>query len=693
MSANLTKLRNAVLGETPPIQARIADEKEVVRATRTLAKAHGQASRSLTSWGRPEAEDIKCISAHLASLSDKVDMLHVWLADEFEISRSILKDIQLREELLASLKKKQRDLQAKLDSAVKKAASTNSSTSRILGTSAVANNTPAAQADLIRIELGGIDREVMVAVADFEGFKREAFRKAEKRKWNALIEYCAKLVVIANFGNHVSDQIPQGKLAPGYDLPAFKNAHIVSQIMVDYEAQSAEWRNFIPADINFSPSSLQSSTTKLQPASSPLKSPTITNESILRRASTDFATSIVQDEIYTASPVVSHNVQPYIAEAFPTISTQLPSTHNRQSSLVAPNAFQTASPLSPASMPQRNSLQFEYSPTPISTDPVDEEIYVDAIPIVDADVIVAAEPISATVQSSSPTNTLSSLPQQKKQQQQPRVSTRPPSTLVLALHEAGSDAAKGLGSAGSVGDGVTEMIRGVAINTSSVPPTTTTTEAAIVATATQRRVSSLVLALAESGGDEKKGIVGVGLRGSSVGDGVTDMLKGIVPGVVATADVTIDGGGGEVVQVPLDNVAEVIDLNSDSVATTDSKKVLGTFVVMFNYEKTAGKVDEISISVGDLVVASNVYEDGWGYGKILNTNSAGFFPFNAVYPVLNASGRAYRSNSSADPETTPPLSISGVAVSPPPLILHQEGAIGKDDYDCIFAAMKRVGFV
>ncbi|ORY40348.1 hypothetical protein BCR33DRAFT_740223 [Rhizoclosmatium globosum] len=153
-----------------------------------------------------------------------------------------------------------------------------------------------------------------------------------------------------------------------------------------------------------------------------------------------------------------------------------------------------------------------------------------------------------------------------------------------------------------------------------------------------RRGSSLSLADAEDA-VVKAGVKGNGVDGGCGTDGVA-------------------GGGREVSNKP-------------------GKSIVGTFVVMFDYEQTPGKDDELTIRVGDLVAASNVYEDGWAVGRVLRTNKTGFFPFNAVYPVFSASGTPLR-NAQEVPET-----VCGVAVSPSPTLLFQDGVISKEDYESI----------
>ncbi|KAJ3205155.1 hypothetical protein HDU82_005372 [Entophlyctis luteolus] len=522
------------LGDASGLDSLSSASKEAAKGIRSVATAQAELAQTITKWGKREAEDLQCISDGLSTLNGKVGDLYTRLADDMDACRALLKHVQQKEDSVASLKRKQRDLQAKLEGVVKPSA-----TSRILGASA--NSSPAV-ADSLRADLNAVDREVMAAVADLEGFKRESFRHSEKRKWNATVEFCVQLLIVANFGNHLADQIPQGKLAPGYDLPAFKNEQIVAKIMSDYEIQADEWLRLVPKDWNYSENLSEIVEYGGPIGGQPLNSVTVSGKREHK------------DDIYIASLASDGQEVPFEAAAV---------QHIRQNSLVAPNAFKTA------------TLPATISET--------EEDIVSALPV-----------DSETVNSQAPAT----------------------KTSVVA-----------------------QPVKG-------------------------KRASSLALAVAESAGDEKKG---VGVMSGSVGDGVTDMLKEIVVEVLGTAP------------QPQDNT----DLQPPTQHGSQTKSVLGTFVVMFDYTKTPSKADEISIAVGDLVVASNVYEDGWGYGIVKISGSTGFFPFNAVFPVLDATGLPY--------EQETPATVAGVAVSPSPHILHQEGIISSDDYDRIVAAMASVG--
>ncbi|KAI9332951.1 Eisosome component PIL1-domain-containing protein [Obelidium mucronatum] len=810
------------LTEVLPIQSWISDEKDLVKNVKALGKAHSQVAKGLTVWGKPEAEDIKTISCNLAALSGKMEELHLSLAAELENSRAILKEIKAREESLSVTKKKQRDLQAKLDSAIKKSSS--GSGAAVSGTTQQRDGT-----DLIRIDLGALDREVMVAQADFEGFKREAFKKAVKKKWNAVIEFSAKMIVLANFGNHISDQIPQGKLAPGYDLPAFKNAHIISQIMSDYESQSAQWRNFIPTDLNFSlsgstelngatsstgvaavvstsldddihhltPGSSNSMDLHLSPDDADIQQQQNQNQTQQQHPHEQNPVigftkqESVKEEIYHAGLAIETSAAAMVSAS--TTATTIPSRSLQTGLTVssplavspllhspaAPNAFKTISSLEYMSLQHQHQQQqstpyynAHVSKTAASAplfantsgttdtqagDDTEESIFMDAVPV-DACLVNPHQPqynpsiitkpntpatlaMAANSALASPVQPggflYSSRPQQQQQQQQQysrqigetgaqqNVDSsvllaaglsggrqRPVSNLAAAVAEAvgplgripvgssgvdkkGGGASGGpvvatavgvTGLLGSVGDGVTDMLRAAAVvaQVQQQPQQVSSPGGG----GDVRRMSSLALALAEGGEDDKKGVVVAG-RNISVGDGVTGMLRELTA-VESAHGVAADRQPLQSlssVNVPAAVPATAISsaVAATAVPANAVKPILGTFVVMFDYEQTPGKADEVSIVVGDLIDTNNVYEDGWGFGRVQRTNAVGFFPFNAVYPALSTNGTRFTAQDI-------PSSVCGVAVSPSPAVLFNDGVIGQHDFEIITGVLDKLEF-
>ncbi|KAI8622245.1 hypothetical protein BC830DRAFT_1224099 [Chytriomyces sp. MP71] len=604
------------LSETP-LNTWIGEEKDRSKATRTLAKQTGSVAKAVAAWGKPEAEDLKFISEKLSVLHSRVETLYSWLADQQEGSRAHLKILQKKCDALTALKKRQRELQTKLDAKP--------------GT---------AKADALRAELNATDRELMTAHAELEGDKREVFQRCARMEWDALVEFAGRVLVVASFGNHIADQVPQGKLAPGYDLPAFKNASTITQIMSDFASQEPQWRSYIPADLNCSHLDLATAPVARTASGSLESLETIPAKPVRRPGAAAVAAG--EDAIYTAA---LHDDD---AAGVPA----------RGGDLVAPNAFKTSGSLEDVAglYVARVPTELAHPRGNVFADAEEQmEGATDLEGVFDASPVYAAVPVG-TLQPPTAAAAVYGVPGIQ------RATARPLSSLAAAVREAVAGPlgavpgredkkAAGMGGTGSVGDGVSEMLR----QTAAVPAVATLQQEGA---AKERRMSSLARTLreAEAGMDEKKGVGVVGRMGS-VGDGVTELLRGIAP--VQTTPV--------VPQRP---------------APVESQfGALGTFVIMFQYDATPGKADEMSIVPGDLVAARNVYEDGWGFGRLLRTNALGFFPFNAAYPVLSSAGTPFT-------RELAPRSVAGVEVSPAPSALLAEGVIGSEDFNVISAAAK-----
>ncbi|KAJ3068246.1 hypothetical protein HDU98_008597, partial [Podochytrium sp. JEL0797] len=574
------------------------EEKELTKATKALGKQHSQVAKALTAWGRAEDEDVKMITNHLATLDTKMGELHSWMADEIEHSREILKTVLLREESLATLKKRHRDLQSKLDTAIKKNAS---------------------NCDALRAELSAMDTDVMAAMVEFESFKRDAMRDSSRRKWNAVMEFSAKMMGVARCGNLVVDRISMEN-----DVPTTRNDLTIPQIMSDFEShQQTQWRTFLP--------------TNLTPTND--ATPSITPSNPRHDPSTD-------PEIYSA---------PLATSTHPTSTTTPPHT-----------AFPSSNPAPEEPYDASLSEPFDASPsepydalTAYSAEPYNASPYT-AHPVTPATSTTTATPSYNFTSPIQPvrSNANTTLPPSTARtdaspgtaiQTTPILLSqthRPLSNLAAAVAEAvgplgripagsgdssgkdkkggsGGGGGGGSGIGGAVGDGVTRMLvdAGVGVLHQQQQRQRREEEAA-------RRGSSLTLAIAETGVDEKGG------------------------GVVSGGDGMVQQQQQQGVGIPIAGQVKPVVVK----AVVDPKEgILGTFVVLFDYEQTPGKADEVSIVVGDLVAASNVYEDGWGFGRVLRTNAVGFFPFNAVYPVLSSEGVALRN------EADVPAAVCGVA--------------------------------
>ncbi|KAJ3037441.1 hypothetical protein HDV00_001680 [Rhizophlyctis rosea] len=97
---------------------------------------------------------------------------------------------------------------------------------------------------------------------------------------------------------------------------------------------------------------------------------------------------------------------------------------------------------------------------------------------------------------------------------------------------------------------------------------------------------------------------------------------------------------------------------------------LGLFVVCFAF--LPGREDEIALGVGDVIAATETFEDGWACGFSYRTGLTGFFPFNAVVAVVDEMGK--------------PVPPSPGQRSPEELM--NAGDISKEEYQVIAEAMR-----
>ncbi|KAI9359242.1 Eisosome component PIL1-domain-containing protein [Zopfochytrium polystomum] len=543
----------------------IQEEKDVIKEIRALAKEQSHATKFIAQWGKTEAEDLKTITEKTSTLCMRLEEAQMGLAERLERSRQALKDIKVGEEALAALHKKQREVRAKLDAAAKKKRDT----------------------DIIRSELNQVDREVLAKEAAHETLKREKTMSALKIRWNAWIEFSAKVSIIANFGNHLADQIPQGVLPPGHELPKFLGGPTTAQIMHDYEVAARSWTSVVPWQ-NFVPLDSSSGQLQLNIPGGPSPSPSIplspsdsTTQGHIPAAET-FAASrsseefneaaIPRDSVESVRSSTYHDAFPY--EAAP-VDPAIPTAIQRSSSYTAPTPFEAelVQPSGGYAAPQNPSKIGPTVPLPGGLGPTGAE----------GDATGAGGVAG------------------------------------------GADDAKVVTMGTSIGDNVTNMLRGKA---GGAPP------------------------IAGTGGNVAKAggappIAGIGGNvppGEKPGSGSMPVLSAppIAPAAAATAAVKEVGSAMPVSAVPAAVEARpappIPQPSYENIVAAVRKAVggMGVFVVCFEWTSTAN--DELSFVVGDAVTTSEVYEDGWAHGRLMRDGSAGFFPFNAVVPAINGLG-------------------------------------------------------
>ncbi|KAJ3190999.1 hypothetical protein HK101_008186 [Irineochytrium annulatum] len=626
----------ASIGVDSSLHVWLQEEKDVIKELRNLAKEQGHADKYMGQWGKAEADDIKNITEKLAYVGERFAEATLVFADKYEKSRAYIKEVKASEDSLSSLYKRQKDLRSKLDSAQKK---------------------KNKDVEPIRKDLAEMDQVVLSREATHEGFKRERLKAAMNARWDGLMEYSIKLSIVANFGNHLTNQIPQGDPVPGRELPPFAGASVTSQIMADYEKC---WGNWIASShFPFKPAALPPLGLQAQSFNSAAdasvkrsswstisrSNPDIGGSSTPSVGAADDVTPTgsmgsssgaaiaaaisVTDTSTPSSPslarpaqsttnAVPYDAQPYVAQQ-PTVAT--PSSESQ------PRVSQTST-----SLPYDAPLYRQQQQQPYEAHPYKPQQPYDAQPY-------SALPATTSSPYGAPIYNGPAIPSF------PHIPSAPaaPASSFAAPFEAQPVSSHG----------------GYA-----TPLDPTLAPTSIIAAAIQPNQPMSIVPPSMPGG-----------LGLDIGGG------GPSPGGVAGKGGGAGGGGAPV--SPTDS-ASMVKMKEqgrskpppppptyEAAANAVRKMVggLGVFVVCFDWVPTQS--DELAFVVGDAIAASEVYEDGWAYGRVLRTSAIGFFPFNAVVPAINGFG---------EPARSPPG-------QPTPESLRDEGSITPEAYRIVTEAI------
>ncbi|KAJ3109819.1 hypothetical protein HDU97_000049 [Phlyctochytrium planicorne] len=555
--------------------------------------------------------------------------------DQYEKSRAYIKEIKANEDSLSALHRKQKDLRAKLDNAQRK---------------------KNKDVESVRKELGDVDQETLAREAFHEGFKRERLKAALNVRWDGLMEYAAKLSVIANFGNHLANQIPQGYPTPGVDVPPFTGAATTAQILVDFEKCIANWTASVPWP--FSPAVLPPlGQTPAIPAADTAAATRLSWSNRAADASGSAESHPLPsvpspkdslDVIPTSNESEYRETTPTTAESSPrrepyqTLPTPgvLDTHYNAVSTPDAAEQPQVTSPINLIQEETQNQPEEPYQAqpnfpetVPFAAQPVDAAFYAaQPLQVASANHVPSlAEPYVAAVVASSH-------------------SAPPSAPLEPQPYSAMPMNAKETFPMGYMTPAAPFEARPVNTYTSLVAPLDPSL-APLNVTAPNPPILTPTTPNLDVGNSSSKPQAGGGPVSSSDSSSTTK-LKSEMRGETLTR------------QPPPPPSYE-------AAANAVRKAVggLGVFVVCFEW--VPKQTDELSLIVGDSVAASEVYEDGWAYGRVLRTGAIGFFPFNAVVPAIDGFGAAARS---------PPG-------QPTPESLRDEGSITLDAYQIIVDAI------
>ncbi|TPX42842.1 hypothetical protein SeMB42_g04966 [Synchytrium endobioticum] len=192
----------------------LVESKEYIRFAKALAAQNLAVSKARTEWAKKsQHDDIQDICSHLAEIDSACASATACWANALHASRERLKAMRAKENALDTLKKRRDKLRNELALAQKS------------GKPATPN---------LGAELYMVESQVLHEDAEYEGLKRTALQASYYDSYDAFSHLAMRFQVIATFGKHMADQIPQGTPEPGQPLPRFTNAHVTNQIANDF---------------------------------------------------------------------------------------------------------------------------------------------------------------------------------------------------------------------------------------------------------------------------------------------------------------------------------------------------------------------------------------------------------------------------------------------------------------------------
>ncbi|KAJ1559336.1 hypothetical protein HK405_011034, partial [Cladochytrium tenue] len=190
----------------------IQEEKDVIQAMQGLVKERREALQYFDVWGKLEAPDIKDIAEKMVAMMNtlveaeaQLVQVHVAFVEKF-------RGIQEREAAIHELRHKARRAAEALERAVK-------------------HQKPSEQ---LEFERQFADEEVRKAEAEHVGLLRVDVRDATAVYFAGYADLAFRMTAMAKFGKHLSDQVPQGTLRPGEELPPYTGGKVVEQIYRDF---------------------------------------------------------------------------------------------------------------------------------------------------------------------------------------------------------------------------------------------------------------------------------------------------------------------------------------------------------------------------------------------------------------------------------------------------------------------------
>ncbi|PWN30548.1 hypothetical protein BDZ90DRAFT_229564 [Jaminaea rosea] len=221
------------------LQELINSEKAFIKADSNSSTAWQTTTNALKAWSEGEGEDLADVLSKLSLLFGHYSAAHTRFDNHLSTLRLHFKSIRTREEGLADLKSRKRNLASKIESVERKLSKMGPENKELLKTT--------TQLKEHRAEMESLKIEVMTEEAAIGDFKRRTSKEAMGLKCGGMMELAEKLTIVAEVGKLMIDEISLEPTKPGLPRAEYQGHTRTDQLL------SEATRSL--ADVGFAPSS------------------------------------------------------------------------------------------------------------------------------------------------------------------------------------------------------------------------------------------------------------------------------------------------------------------------------------------------------------------------------------------------------------------------------------------------------
>ena len=205
------------LSNEPAIKILLEEDKDAISASKNLGKEIKESAFSLKEYGETQHFDLKDITHNLSFVSEHIEKSLADLTLNLQKYQESLNSIKKQADEMYDLRKK-----AKVASDKLKKAQYRNKTS--IEDHRESLKRDAEEADLVLSQF----------IAKYEANKRALLKNGFLQKFQGWQDLGIKLQTIGHFGKCLANQIPQGELGPGDEMPIYLGASTTKKIKEDF---------------------------------------------------------------------------------------------------------------------------------------------------------------------------------------------------------------------------------------------------------------------------------------------------------------------------------------------------------------------------------------------------------------------------------------------------------------------------